>query len=157
MIKIGKELKFKNLVSIKMKKSPEEIQQELMNFGRIMEEKGIKKNGPMINTTYSIENSDGKQIMDIEYLFPVDKKIEGLPEKYEFKEKFYLKNALYTRHKGNPNLLQETYNRLNIYSQDNKLRHITSGYNVFIDEPKSIDDLEKAIIEVYIGIDENIL
>lgn len=41
MIKTGKELKFENLVSIRMKKSLEEIQPELINFGRFMKEKNM--------------------------------------------------------------------------------------------------------------------
>jgi len=113
----------------------------------------------MITTTFKVEVVDGEQIMDTEILMPIDKKID-LPEKYNFKELFalfHLKNSLYTsytRHKGNPAELQETYEQLNQYAVDNDLKQITSGYNVYVNEGKDHEDM---IVDIYIGIDQNVL
>ena len=58
-------------------------------------------------------------------------------------------------YKGNPNGLQEACNELNKYIIDNKLQPITVGYNV----TKKIDplDINNAEIDVYVGINPNIL
>lgn len=84
-------------------------------------------------------------------------KLNDLPKKYKFKDIFYLKNAIYAQHKWNPNNLQSLYENMNKYSREKNLQHITSGYNVFVKEVKSKEDINDMIIDVYIGINPNIL
>ena len=90
----------------------------------------------------------------LELICPIDKKIESI-ERYVYKEKIKIVNAVMMSYKGNPTGLQEACNELNKYIMENKLQPITVGYNV----TKKIDilDINNAEIDVYVGINPNIL
>jgi len=156
-IELSKELKLKNLESLRKKMTQTEIQSELVELGKFLQTSEAKKVGPTINTTFAIEVVNNQQIFDMEYLIPINKKLEKLPKKYKFKPLFEIKNAIYSQHIGSPSMLQETYDKLTKYSSDNKLQHITTGYNVFINEEIISSDMEKMIIDIYIGLNPNIL
>ena len=128
----------------------------MQKIGVYLQENKLKNVGPIITSTFSVENVDGEQLLDMEILVPVDKEIETSGE-YQFKKKFQLVNAVYARHEGNPNLLQETYSELMGYIQKNNLLQITTAYNVNVKDPTSADDLDNMIIDVYIGVSPNVL
>jgi len=151
-IETGKELKFENLISLRKKIIQEEFQLEIEEIGRFLESKNIKKNGPLITTILNIEVINGIQVFDTEILVPIEKKID-FSEKYSFKKIFYLTNAVYLRHTGSLIDLGNTYDRILSYIDENKLRQITSAYNLYIEN----GDLENIIIDVYIGINPSIL
>ncbi|MDD4644258.1 MAG: AraC family transcriptional regulator, partial [Bacilli bacterium] len=92
----------------------------------------------------------------MEILVPLDKDIP-LPEQYRMKKLFHLKNAVYARHEGNPQLLQNTLNSMVQYIQNNKLQQITPAYNATVNEPKPGEGLDKLIIDAYIGVNPSIL
>ncbi len=127
---------------------------EVEKIGKELEEiitkSGAKKVGNPISVTYGVEG----EMMDMEILIPIDKKIENI-EHYFFKEKIKIVNALLVKHKGNPMMLQNTFNEVNHYIVENNLTPITPGYNV----TKTIDpiNMENTEIYVYIGISPNIL
>lgn len=152
----NKELKMDNILSLRKKLKQNELSDEINMIHNYLAENGIKRAGPLVTAIFNVEQVNGEQIIDIEILAPMDKK-NGLPEKYNFKEKFYLTNAVYARHEGNPAFLQETYNKLIKYINDNNLQQITPAYNVYINEFSSINDLDEMIIDIYIGINPNIL
>jgi len=156
MIEANKELKLNNILSLRKRMKQEEVEKEMHKITRYMQENGLKKAGPLITTTFSIENANGEQILDMEILVPVSKGIKLLGE-YQFKEEFRLLNAVYARHEGNPYNLQETYNKLMEYIQKNNLVQITSAYNVNIKQPSLVENIEDTIIDVYIGVSPNML
>ncbi len=47
-IEEGKELKLKNLISFRKKLTQEEVQHEMMELGKLSQEKNLKKSGPML-------------------------------------------------------------------------------------------------------------
>ena len=97
--------------------------------------------------------ADGSKL-DMELICLLDKKIDSSGE-YVYKEKIKIINAVMMSYKGNTSGLQEACNELNKYIIDNKLQPITVGYNV----TKKIDplDINNAEIDVYVGINPNIL
>ncbi|WBW97678.1 AraC family transcriptional regulator [Oceanirhabdus sp. W0125-5] len=155
-IRENQEIKFENLLSFRGKMTQQELTNEMMKIGQVLKDLGVKKNGPIISTTFSVELIDGQQVMDSEFLIPLDKEVE-LPKEYSFKKVFHLVNALCIRHNGNPNLIQNTYNQLNTFIQENRLQPITSGYNIPVNEVTDPSKLDEVIIDVYIGVNPCII
>lgn len=129
LIEKRKELRIENLLSLRKKMTQAEVNTEMMKIGKMFEEKGIKKNGPVITATFAIETIGGQPLLDMEILVPMDKNVE-LTGEYRAKELFHMVNAVYARHKGNPATLQNTYNEMMAFIQQNNLQQITAGYNV---------------------------
>lgn len=154
-VETGKSIKVHNLVSIRKKMTQDQVQYEVMKMGQLMKEKGIKKDGPMISATFGVEIVDGRQLLDMEFLVPVDKEVD-LPEEYTFKKKFHLVNALYTRHEGDLIALESTYQKLQKYMNENTLQPITSAYNMNVNE-EQVTKGEQPIIDLYIGVNPSVL
>ncbi len=153
-IEYGKELKLENVLSLRKKMAQSEIQSEMMKIGKLLEEKQVKKNGPVVTTTFSMEQVNGQPLLDMEIFVPMDRKVD-IDGEYRVKEVFHLLNAVYARHEGNPNLLQNTYNEMIKYVQDNGLQQITGGYNVNVKDLKPGDSIEDMVMDVYIGVSPN--
>lgn len=113
-------------------------------------ENGRKRIGNPITATFGVEGDD----MDLEILLPIDKEISDIGE-YKFKKKIKIENAVHISHKGNPALIQNTFNILNKYMMEKKMQPITVGYNV----TRQVDllDMKNTIIDVFVGINPNIL
>lgn len=92
--------------------------------------------------------------VDIELLMPIDRKL-ATSDKFTYKEKLKIVNAVVAKYKVYPNGLQDACNELNRYIMEHKLQPITVGYNV----TKKTDMLnpENTEIDVYVGISPNIL
>ena len=147
----GKELVLNNLISLRGKYTQEAIQKEISELMMFLNSKGIKKIGPMVNTTFGIEMQNGQQLMDTEFMIPVD--VSNIDSsKYNLKNEFKLTNAVYSKHKGNPIGLQSLYEKLNNFVANEGLQFITSGYNVFVNESNNPDEFE---IDIYIGVNPN--
>ena len=58
--------------------------------------------GNPVMATFEVDGTN----MDIELIFPIDKKIDST-ERYVYKEKIKIVNAVMMSYKGNPNGLQE--------------------------------------------------
>ncbi|RJE89061.1 AraC family transcriptional regulator [Paenibacillus sp. 1011MAR3C5] len=156
MVETGREFKIENVLSLRKKMTQQEIQQEMMNIGKLLEQNGLKKNGPIVTATFTIEQSNEQQLLDMEILVPLDKpaKLHGI---YKFKDVFHLVNAVYARHEGNPNTLQNTYNEIDQYTRENALQLITVAYNVNIVELHPGQSMDDMIVDVYIGVNPSIL
>lgn len=150
------ELKFENLLSLKGKIRQSDIPDEMMKIGKYLRKKGIRKKGPIITTTFDMEMVDEEPILDMEILVPLNKHLE-LDEGYKLKKTFNLVNAVSIRHEGDPNQLQDAYNRLLSYIETNRLQRITPVYNVYVNDLTAEQSLEEMIIDVYIGINPSIL
>ncbi|WP_286906809.1 transcriptional regulator [Clostridium sp. UBA1652] len=155
MITLDNELEFENLLSFRSKVTQQELQEEMKSIELFMKTNSLKKVGPTITTTYAIQQAM-IPTMDIEVLIP----IEGQPvsnNRYIFKDKFRLVNALKISHKGNPVLLQQTVSEVQKFIQDKKLQPITSLYNVTIKEAKTPEEINNVQIDMYIGVNPNII
>ncbi len=155
-IETGKEIRLENVLSLRKKMTQMETQQEMMNIRKYLEENGVRKNGPIVTATFAVEKVNEQPIFDMEILVQMDKKL-SLVGVYRLKEEFHLVNAVYARHKGNPNNLQSTYNEIMAYINQNNLQQITAGYNVNVVDLKPGDSIENMIIDVYIGVNPSIL
>jgi len=154
-IETGKVLKFENLISLRKKMTQQQIQEELMKLGNYLKENNIKKVGPLITATFAVEDVNGQQLIDSEFLIPVDQKA-SLPNEYKFKEKFHLVNAVYKRYVGNLFELQGAYSEIMNYIQQRSFHQITAGYNVNVNEEEAAKGAEP-IIDIYIGVNPSIL
>ncbi len=144
------------VLSYRTKGTQSEVISSTQKIDGFLLESGVRKTGPIVTTTYSIEQGPSGPIMDFEILIPVDNK-PTLPEGYSWKEHFLLTNALMIKHIGNPAGIGTTIGELNRYIADNKLTPITSGYNVTVKDAKTKEDIENVEIDIYVGINPNIL
>lgn len=156
-IEIGRELYFENLISLKVQGSQNEINKEIQSLYSYLQENGIAKVGPVITATFSIKQEANGISLNMEILIPIDKCIES-NNKYIFKEKFHLVSAVYLRHDGKPDLLQDSCSKLLSYIHENSLQNITSMYNVLIKEPEIQNGvIGNMIVDLYIGINPSVL
>lgn len=156
MIKIetSRELKMKNVLSLRKKMTAEEIDLELIKIDTYIMEKSLIKKGPVVTATFSVENINTVPLIDMEIMVPLNQPVEN-EKGYKLKKEFYLKDALYSRYKGKPDFLQYTYNDIDIYMQVNGLIPITTAYNVNLKDVKPWDSLEEMEVDIYVGINPN--
>lgn len=143
----------KNVISYRAKMTQQEVNDVMNRMGTFIQEKGLNKSGCVTTTTFNIESTGA---MDIEILCPVDKACY-VPQGFTFKPEFRLSNAVKITHKGNPVNMQESVNKLISYLNQNKLTPITSLYNVTINEPQTPQDIDNMVVDMYIGVTDNIL
>ncbi len=146
----------KNVISYRAKMTQREVNDVMNRMGEFIQENGLNKSGCVTTTTFTVENTGGTQLMDIEILCPVDKACD-VPQGFTFKHEFRLSNAAKITHKGNPANMQESVNKLIGYLNQNKLTPVTSLYNVTVNEPKTPMDIDNMVVDMYIGVTDNIL
>lgn len=154
-IKTEEHIKFNNLVSFRKWVTEETVQSELFQIGEYMRKHEVKRTGPMISTTHNIEERDYQQVLDMEFLFPIDQKIE-LPEHCHFKPLFHLINAVFKSHVGTQDTISQTYEELELFMKENKLQQITPIYNININE-REVAQGQTPIIDIYIGVNPSVL
>ena len=145
-----------NVISYRAKMTQKEMNIAMNRLMTLINDNGLTQSGYITTSTFSIEKVGSTELIDIEILCPVDK-ICRLPQEYTFKPVFRLANAVKITHKGDPVNLQETANLLISYINENKLTPITSMYNVTVREPKSPVDVDNMVVDMYIGVSDNIL
>ncbi len=156
MIELNQTYEMNNVISYRAKMTQQEMNDTMNRLGAFIKDSGLTKNGCVTTTTFSVENVSGAQLMDIEILCPVDKAC-SVPQGFTFKPKFRLTNAAKITHKGSPANMQNSVNELVGYLNQNKLTPITSLYNVTVNEPKSPADIDGTVVDMYIGVSNNIL
>ena len=154
MVQVNKELKAENLLSLRKKMTMAKIQEEMKALEVYLTENKIEKNGSVITTTYSVEVINNEQVLDMEVLVPIITK-DNMDYKYELKKEFYLTKAVYKKHIGNPNTIQDSYNQMNSYIVENKLIPITTGYNVNIKDLTKVSSIGEMEVDIYIGVNPN--
>ena len=153
MILEKQELKFNNLISLRKTMTQQDMPSEMEKIQQYLKDAGANKIGPIITTTFSVVQAI-VPTMDMEILIPIDKKTEE-SEVFKFKKEFILTNAIKAIHKGNPMMLQNTFNEINSYMQLNNLQPISSAYNVTIHDAKDMSEIDSVEIHVYVGINPN--
>lgn len=150
MVREDQELILENVLSFRGKVTQQQIQVEMMKIGQLLQKLGVQKNGPTTTATYAVEQLENEQLMDVELLIPLDRPIQ-LPSEYTFKPIIKIVNALSIRHEGHPIKLQESINKLNEYIIEHKKQVITATYNVTVQDVMRQEDLDKMIIDIYVG------
>lgn len=150
-----KSIRFENLMSLRKKMDSNQVNSEIIKIAKFLDSNGINKNGPMITATFGEEVVDGKHIVDMEILVPIDRKV-SLPKPYVFKELFHLVHAVYARNVGDIKNLEKMYYDLQKYIEDNLLQRITAVYLVHVNDEYVMHG-EIPIIDVYIGVNPSIL
>ena len=155
-IKTDCEYSMENVLSIRKKMTQQEIQQELMSIGKLISDLGAKKAGSLVTSTFGMEQSGTGPVLDMEILVPLDKEV-NVPAPYIFKKLFHLKYAVYARHEGNPQFLQNTLNQMMEFIKANKLVQITSVYSVNMKEKRQGDSMDDMVTDLYIGVSPSII
>jgi len=145
-----------NVISFRGKVTQQQMSQVIKEMEQIISENSAEKKGCSVTSTFSIENNGLQPVMDVEILIPLNKEIR-VPSDYKFKPIFRLNNAVKIRHQGNPAMLQNSANELMKYIADHKLTPITTGYNVTVQEPTNPNDINSLIVDMYVGVSDNIL
>lgn len=156
MIELNQTYEMSNVISYRAKMTQQEVNDTMNRLGAFIKDNGLTKSGCVTTTTFSVENVSGTQLMDIEILCPVDK-VCDVPQGFTFKPEFKLNNAAKITHNGNPANMQESVNELIGYLNQKKLTPITSLYNVTVNEPKSPPDIGSMVVDMYVGVSNNIL
>lgn len=156
MIEVNKELKLNNLLSYRRKMTMAEIQNEMKNIDAFLKDKKITKNGPVVTTTFAAEIENGEQLIDMEILLPISEP-QKVEEPYRLKSELFITNAVYMKHIGDPNQIINTYNTMNSFITGNNLQPLTTGYNISIKDQTQCKTIEDMEIDVYIGMNPNIL
>ncbi|NLP47072.1 MAG: AraC family transcriptional regulator [Epulopiscium sp.] len=149
-VRENQELIMENVLSFRGKMTQQQMQEEMVEIGQVLQDLGVQKNGPVMTATYAVEQMDNKQVMDIELLIPMNRDIK-LPKEYTFKPIIKIMNALCIRHEGHPARLQDTINRLNAYILEHNKQVITAAYNVTVKNAESQEELNDMIIDIYVG------
>lgn len=151
-IKTGKELLLENVLSFRGIVNQTEMQKTGMDMENVINEAGLKRKGTPVTATYEIKGTN----IDIEILIPIEGDLSKINnDKYKVKEKVHIVNAVVVNYIGNPNGLQAAYDELNKYIMDNGLQAITVGYS--ITKRMNPSDIDNTEIEIYVGINPNIL
>lgn len=151
-IETGQSIKFDHVASFRKKIKQSEVDNELGKFVAILQGSGARRNGPMISATFGVENDQEEPILDIEFMFPIDRPID-LPEPYKFKPVFQLVDAIYTRYAGNPQGLDRVFMELMNYINQNQLIQVSAGYKISTQPPTG----SEACFDVYIAVNQSIL
>ncbi|MDR0906632.1 MAG: AraC family transcriptional regulator [Oscillospiraceae bacterium] len=155
-IKENQEFRLTNLLSFRGKMSAAELQEISHRINTFIELGGYKKTGPTVSCTFSVEPQGSEQLIDMEILVPLDREFTP-PEGCTRKPEFLLTNAVTIRHIGNPAGLQETAEQLVAYIQSRELTPVTAGYNVAVQDAKTPLEIDNMIVDIYLGINPNIL
>jgi hypothetical protein len=155
-IEENQELILENLLSFRLKAAQTELQTAAARVGQFVETQA-RKNGPTISVTWGIEQGEvGQPVLDTEILIPLEGDFTP-PEGCTRKPLLKIVNAVKVRHTGNPAMLQTTLNLLTMHISQRNLTPITSAYIVTVKEVKTAEELNGAIMDVYIGVSPNVL
>lgn len=132
-----------------------DVQKELEKMGSFINENGIKKTGSLISSTQSVQEVDGEQLLEMEFLLPIDKEVDGNNE-FLFKPQFHLMNAVYMRYQGPVGRLPDAYKEIEAFINKEKLQQITSVYSTNSNE-EEVRKGELPVFDLYVGVNPSIL
>lgn len=120
----------------------------------VINDTGLKINGPTITAIYSIENDCGDQIIDIEIVVPINGIMTSTDE-FVYRDRFEISNALMFRHIGNPLTMNTEMQEFNQYIRDNDFKPVTPFYNVTVRSASSPSEIDNIIMDIYVGVKSN--
>lgn len=108
-------------------------------------------NGNIIFSVFDTDTAGDLEYINIEVLVPVSDYFKS-NSKYVYKPYFRIENAVKLRHYGKYSDLKKSRSLIYEYLEENKLTPITNVYYKVID-----NDSSSSVIDLYIGINSNIL
>jgi effector-binding domain-containing protein len=120
----------------------------------VINDTGLKINGPTITAIYSIENDCGDQIIDIEIIVSINGVMASTDE-FVYRDRFEISNALMFRHIGNPLTMNTEMQEFNQYIRDNDFKPVTPFYNVTVRSASSPSEIDNIIMDIYVGVKSN--
>lgn len=149
-------LEMTNVLSFRGKVTHQQLNEKAQEMDKLIQLNNAQKNGASVSATFAIDTSGSVPLIDIELLMPLDRSF-AVSEPYKFKPVFRLKNAVKIRHEGSPVTLQNTANELMEYISAHGLTPATAGYNVTVKGPENQAEINDMVIDIYIGVNDNIL
>ena len=149
-------LEMTNVLTFRGKVTQQQFIQINKEMNELIHSNNAQKVMKGVSATFSIDSSVEVPVMDIEIMYPLDKVI-SVTDPYIIKPVFRLRNAVKIRHTGDPSTIQNTANEVMQYIKEKDLMPITAGYNVTVQEPANPTDVSSLIIDIYIGVSDNIL
>lgn len=149
-------LEMENVLSYRGKVTQQQMMQITKEMQRIIDSNNAHKTLSGVSATFAVDTTNPVSMMDVEIMCPLDKPI-AVSAPYVLKPVFRLRNAVKIRHTGNPALMQNTANELMAYLKDNGLMPITASYNVTVQEPSTPTSFDNLIVDMYVGVNDNIL
>ena len=117
----------------------------------VINDTGLKINGPTITAIHSIENDCGDQIIDIEIIVPINGVMTSTDE-FVYRDRFEINNALMFRHIGNPQTMNTEMQEFNQYIKNNNFKPVTPFYNVTVRSASSPSEIDNIIMDIYVGV-----
>lgn len=149
----GNTFEMTNVLSYRGKNTQQEISVVMNEIQELIKNNGAEKAGPAVSATFAVTDNS---IMDIEVMVPIDRMIT-VPEKFKMKSHFRLTNAVKVRHEGSPAGLPNSCAELMKYISNSNLTPITAAYNVTVKEALNQLDIGNMIVDIYVGVSDNIL
>lgn len=141
-------LNMKNIVLFKSSKSEDAVFNELQKAKTQMENYKMLRSGKYVMNVWNDESK---------ILAPLHNAPDDLPQGWEYKKVFRLEHAVKTRHEGPYAMLGNSVDILGKYLSKQGYTPITGCYYVIVNEWHSRNDLDNAIIDIYVGVSGNIL
>lgn len=138
-----------NLIVCKRKMSHEDIFSFIRYASENIRALDLEINDKIMFTT--VNSDDGEMI---KVMIPVSGQVRSCGE-FEYQPMFKLVNAVAIRHEGGFAVIGSTEKKLTEYIAENHFEPITSPYYVVVRNDTS--NLDNNIIDIYIGINYNIL
>lgn len=143
-------LNYKNLIAYGTRTRISDIPQLLGYIRGNLHNLGLSSAG---RTLFTIEKkSDLQGVLDVEVLIPVDGSFMSCDE-YARKPVFRLINAVTIRHEGNIAEIAETLGKLREHISQKAYETVTKPYYSVV----RADDTGDSIIDIYVGINYNVL
>lgn len=118
----------------------------------ILLQNGAQKTGNTVSITHGISVENGQQIIDLEMMIPLDRKINA-PDGFDFMPEFSLTNALQMRIEGNPQQLQTAIQKFAEYIRNKNFKPSTPLYVVAVKESTGPLDVDDMITDLYSGVE----
>ena len=151
LIEENKQLKLKNVLSIRRNMIFEHIEKEVYLMGIYIQSKESAKNGPLVTCIHKFLNKKKLQLLDTEILIPINKAINVTNSTYVFYEIFTLDHCIYTRVIGDASKMQHIVSGMEDYLRKNRLKQLTSAYIVQIKDLSQVIKATDMIFDFYIG------
>ena len=143
-------LSYRNLVSYKTKTRIKDIPQLLRYIRENLHNLGLASVG---RTLFTINNKDvPEEVFDVNILIPVEGEFTSCKE-YVHKPVFKLINAVTIRHEGNISGIAYTLETLREHISRKAYETVTIPYYSVV----RVDETGDSIIDIYVGINYNIL
>lgn len=126
----SKNYKFGHVLSVRKKFLEPEIGAEIMRMGEYIRAHHIAAEQTVISVAYGVDQTDGKQWIDMEVLIPITITEALSPEVYEVKRDFAIMNAVAILHLSGTQNVHESVQALIDYTKSHSLTPTSPMYNI---------------------------